>query len=112
MKITRLLACLLLPLGLGLAASAASVPFDQWADSFAADWMRADPSSATVTQYFSGAEQDALDRQLTPITKAYRESARGAGQGRGLAALAALRPARLDAPAAHLGRRHRSGSSR
>ena len=53
---------------LGLVASAASVPFDQWADNFAADWVRADPSSATVTQYFSGAEQDALDRQLTPIT--------------------------------------------
>jgi hypothetical protein len=87
MKITRLLACLLLPLGLGLAASAASVPFDQWADSFAADWVRADPSGATVTQYFSGAEQDALDRRLTPTTKAYRES-RVARAKEGLAALA------------------------
>ena len=81
---------------LGLAASAASVPFDQWADNFAADWVRADPSSATVTQYFSGAEQDALDRQLTPITRAYRES-RVARAKEGLAALAAFDPHTLNA---------------
>ena len=96
MKITRLVACLLVPLGLSLAASGASVPFDQWADGFAADWVRADPTSATVTQYFSGAEQDALDRQLTPITKAYRES-RVARAKEGLQALAAFDPQTLSA---------------
>src|SRR5262245_7651142 len=96
MKVTRLLACLLLPLILGQVASAASVPFDQWADDFSADWMRADPSGATTTQYFSGAEQDALDRQLTPITRAYRES-RVARAREGLLALAAFDPQTLNA---------------
>lgn len=39
---------------------------------FAADTIRSSPTAATYTQYFSGAEQDALDRRLTPITNAYR----------------------------------------
>ncbi|MFA9218745.1 MAG: DUF885 family protein [Sphingomonadaceae bacterium] len=53
----------------------ASVPhaaFDRWADAFAADWVRLHPEQATVTQYFSGAEQGALDRQLDPQTPAQR----------------------------------------
>src|SRR5262245_23192965 len=96
MKLKHLLPCLLLASSLGRAASAASVPFDQWVDSFAADWVRADPTSATVSQYFSGAEQDALDRQLTPITRAYRQS-RVARAKEGLAALAAFEPQSLTA---------------
>jgi uncharacterized protein (DUF885 family) len=40
-------------------------PFDAFVDRVAADWMRADPTAATAQQYFSGSEQDALDRQLT-----------------------------------------------
>jgi len=47
--------------------------FDAWADRFAEDWVRANPQEATSTQYFSGAEQDALDRQLTPLTRAQRQ---------------------------------------
>lgn len=44
----------------------ASTPsFDQWADEFSAQWVRMNPQFATRTQYFTGAEQDALDRQLT-----------------------------------------------
>ncbi|HEX7632578.1 MAG TPA: DUF885 domain-containing protein, partial [Lacunisphaera sp.] len=38
--------------------------FDQWADDFAARWVKMNPQLATRAQYFSGAEQDALDRQL------------------------------------------------
>jgi uncharacterized protein (DUF885 family) len=38
--------------------------FDEWADAFAADWVRANPQLATRVQYFDGAEQDALDRDL------------------------------------------------
>ena len=48
-----------------LTARAADPAFDQWADGFAADWVRANPQLATRAQYFAGAEQDALDRQLT-----------------------------------------------
>ena len=47
--------------------------FDAWADRFAEDWVRANPQEATSTQYFSVAEQDALDRQLTPLTRAQRQ---------------------------------------
>ncbi|HEV8492409.1 MAG TPA: DUF885 family protein, partial [Candidatus Angelobacter sp.] len=54
--------------------SAAQLTFDAWVDAFAADWARADPELATLTQYFDGDEQDALDRQLTPITKEFRQA--------------------------------------
>lgn len=47
--------------------------FDKWADQFAQEWVRGNPQSATATQYFGGAEQDALDRQLTPQTPAQRK---------------------------------------
>jgi uncharacterized protein (DUF885 family) len=46
--------------------------FDSWADRFAEDWVRANPQMATSTQYFEGAQQDALDRQLTPQTREQR----------------------------------------
>jgi uncharacterized protein (DUF885 family) len=56
--------------------------FDKWADKFAEDWVRLNPQLATSTQYFSGAEQAALDRQLTPITQAQRDKTRAlASQG-------------------------------
>jgi uncharacterized protein (DUF885 family) len=47
--------------------------FDTWADRFAEDWVRQNPQLATSTQYFSGPEQEALDRQLTPLTTAQRQ---------------------------------------
>jgi uncharacterized protein (DUF885 family) len=50
--------------------------FNAWADKFAQDWVRLNPQLATSTQYFSGAEQDALDRQLTPMTSAQRAKVR------------------------------------
>jgi uncharacterized protein (DUF885 family) len=62
--------------------------FDAWADRFAADWVRHNPQSATSTQYFSGVEQAALDRQLTPLTPAQRAT---------MVALARSGLARLDA---------------
>jgi len=41
---------------------AATPTFDTWADDFAGQWVRLSPQFATRAQYFSGAEQDALDR--------------------------------------------------
>ncbi len=38
--------------------------FDRWAEDFAAECVRSRPQAATFAQYFSGAEQDALDRRL------------------------------------------------
>ena len=49
--------------------------FDAWADKFANDWVRRNPQFATATQYFDGAEQERLDRQLTPQTPAQRKQA-------------------------------------
>ncbi len=51
---------------------AAEPSFDAFVESIAADYMRADPNAATTQQYFSGAEQDALDRRLTVKNKASR----------------------------------------
>jgi uncharacterized protein (DUF885 family) len=39
--------------------------FDGFVEELAAKWMRADPIGASAQQYFTGAEQAALDRQLT-----------------------------------------------
>src|ERR1700761_1619603 len=47
------------------AARAPQAEFDQYTTQFAADWIKANPQAATSQQYFEGAEQDALDRELT-----------------------------------------------
>jgi uncharacterized protein (DUF885 family) len=54
-------------------AAAHNAAFDKWADHFADDWVRLNPQLATSTQYFAGAQQDALDRQLTPLTQEQRK---------------------------------------
>ena len=59
------------PFALHTAAHAQNKPaaaFDEWSESFAADWVRLSAERATQAQYFSGAEQAALERQLTPLT--------------------------------------------
>ena len=83
-----------------LLAVASSVPaaapsLDAFFDTFAAEWMRADPQEATIVQYFKDAEQDALDRQLTPIDLDYRR-ARVAAARRGLVELKKFDRAALD----------------
>ena len=105
MKIFRLL-----PILLGLAALTAvaqrATPaqdlittqpdFDQWVDVFCDEWMRANPTGATAAQYFTGAEQDALDRKFTAFTPEAR-AARVAMARRGLGNLARFDRARLTA---------------
>lgn len=74
---------------LGLAtgsAFAAEPTLDQFFESFTLEWTRGDPQQATRRQTFQGAEQDALDRQLTPVTDEYRK-ARDTLAQRGLADL-------------------------
>lgn len=46
--------------------------FDVWANKLAEAEIRSEPEAATRSQYFSGEEQDKLDRELTPFTKAHR----------------------------------------
>jgi len=73
MKSPRLLAVLVLLAAAACgrtdspAPAASSPDFDGWADGFAEEWMRASPQLATRSQYFSGAEQESLDRQLSMI---------------------------------------------
>lgn len=63
---------ILCALGIGLVNGATAAPagaqklsFDDFAAALADEWMRGDPTNATTQQYFSGAEEDALDRKLT-----------------------------------------------
>lgn len=53
------------------AAWAASI--DEFFDTFTAEWVRGNPNLATALRYFSGEEQDRLERQLTPQTRKYTE---------------------------------------
>ena len=63
-------------------------------DDFSADWMRRRPSQTTQSRYFTGEEQDRLDRQITPETAEWKrgtvEQAR-----RGLKELAAFDRSRM-----------------
>ena len=96
MKFLRLCALFVLS---SAAAFAAEPKFDAWVEAFTADWVRADPTTATATQFFTGPEQDALDRQLTPITKEYR-AGRVAAAKQGLAQLAQFDRAQPRSPSA------------
>jgi uncharacterized protein (DUF885 family) len=66
----------LLPLLLLLSVRLLPAPesdVDEFFDRFTAKWVRADPQLATRSQYFSGAEQDRLDSQMTPQTAEFRK---------------------------------------
>ena len=67
--------------------SQAEAPFEVWSENFAADWVRRSAEWATSSQYFSGDEQAAFERQLTPQTKQRREQTRELANA-GLAQLA------------------------
>jgi uncharacterized protein (DUF885 family) len=56
--------------------------------------VRGNPNQATANRYFTGAEQDALERQLTPETRAWRQG-RVALARKGLAELAKFDRARM-----------------
>lgn len=46
-----------------------STSFDGWADSFIQDWLDDAPQLATATQFFSGTQQDNLDRRLSLVSE-------------------------------------------
>ncbi|QYM78454.1 DUF885 domain-containing protein [Horticoccus luteus] len=60
--LSRLLGCVFLALLAGRVF--ANPEFETWSTSFTDAWVRANPQLATRTQYFSGAEQAALDREM------------------------------------------------
>lgn len=85
----RLRAPLLALVACVLAAGCQTPPpaaFQPWSEDFAARWMRLSPERSTFSQYFSGAEQEALDAQLSPLTPARRERERSLA-AEGVAAL-------------------------
>ena len=88
------LLCLCLLALPALARAQGSSNIEQFFDTFTADWVRRDPDLATATRYFSGAEQDRLEQQLTPNTRAF-ELERVALAKRGLNELAKFDTAKL-----------------
>jgi uncharacterized protein (DUF885 family) len=73
---TALGVALSLPMAWQSAWSQTTVPFEAWSETFAANWVRRSAEWATSSQYFSGDEQTAFERQLTPQTKQRREQTR------------------------------------
>jgi hypothetical protein len=67
---------------LSVACLARAEGIDTFFEDFTTKWVRTDPNLATASKYFSGAEQQRLEAQLTPETRAYRlERIRLARQG-------------------------------
>lgn len=54
------------------SALAAPASIDAFFDEFTAEWVRGDPDLATSVRYFTGEEQDRLEQQLTPNTRAWQ----------------------------------------
>jgi hypothetical protein len=48
-----------------IAAAQAQRTIDSFFDEFTAKWIRGNPNQAVATRYFTGPEQDQLERQLT-----------------------------------------------
>ena len=101
--VLSLCSALLLPLSASRTHAAPNPAFDKLVNTLADDWVRADPLAATGSQYFSGAAQDALDRQLiakdfqygTPLD--FAERARRAEAARtALTSLKKFTPGELD----------------
>src|SRR5215475_10652473 len=63
-------------------------------NEFTAEWIRANPNQAASTRYFSGAEQEAFEQQLTPETPEFRH-ARAALAQKGLDQLKTFDRARM-----------------
>ena len=70
-----------------VSSSAKSASIDDFFREFTDEWMRANPTLATTNRYFTGAEQDRLDRQVTSPSLAAKR-ARIALARRALATLA------------------------
>jgi hypothetical protein len=67
---------------------------DRFFDSFTDEWMRLNSDAAAASRYFSGEEQDRVERQLVPQTDAF-ELERITLARRGLAELRRFDRARL-----------------
>jgi len=68
--VSRLALLLTLIVATSIRAGAADI--DSFFDEFTDQWVRANPNLATSLRYFSGPEQGALERQITPQTRKYQ----------------------------------------
>jgi uncharacterized protein (DUF885 family)/quercetin dioxygenase-like cupin family protein len=62
---------------------------------FTAEWIRSNPNQAAATRYFSGAEQEQFEQQLSPETPEFRH-ARVVLAQKGLTELATFDPTRMN----------------
>jgi uncharacterized protein (DUF885 family) len=76
MPMKKSLSFLALAAGITIGAAQAPAPqsIDKFFSDFTAEWMRSNPNAATSARYFTGEEQNRLERQLTPDTDAYRRN--------------------------------------
>ena len=68
-----LAACLLCGLG-RVAAQPAPTDFGQFIQRYSDEWMRFHTNAASTRRYFSGGEQEAMERQIEPVTKPRRDA--------------------------------------
>jgi uncharacterized protein (DUF885 family) len=79
---TRSLVIILVCAVCALPLTAPEITIDDFFRTFTDDWVRHDPNLATSARYFTGEEQDRLERQLRPETQAWkRDRIRRARQG-------------------------------
>src|SRR5262245_58579102 len=62
----------ILTIGLTAPLPAPQRTIDDFFAQFTDEWVRGNPNLAASTRYFTGAQQDQLERQLTPVTEEYR----------------------------------------
>jgi uncharacterized protein (DUF885 family) len=48
-------------------------PIEDFFRDFSAEWARGNPNLAIQTRYFTGLEQERLERQMTPVSRTWRE---------------------------------------
>ncbi len=69
---TRFLACAATAWLAAGALAAQPRTIDDFFAAFTADWVRGNPNQATSTRYFTGDEQQRLDRELTSVSLAWQ----------------------------------------
>ena len=98
MRLTAIaITALILATGLPAQQRAPAANTDGFFRDFTAEWVRANPNQATASRFFTGDEQDRLERQLTPLTLEWRRSRIQLAR-RGLAELRKFDRTRLTEP--------------
>src|SRR5262245_66386740 len=70
-------AILLTALAAGVVSLTAQTPsneFGAWVQRYTDEWMRCQTNAASTRRYFGAMEQDAMERQIEPVTKARRDA--------------------------------------